>query len=440
MSHRRTLLVPILLLLLVPAGLRSDDTAANPADLYAILVEVFPESHPKLFKQDPVDLNGGEIAMARIYGVLKGRGFDDANITVFYHDGKLEPDWTEKKAGTQLKMLRENQFKGKSRSAASPANVMKAVNDVKAKLDDNDQFVFWMGVHGAPNGTVALKGGMWSVNSMHSTFSGMKSKTNIILTDSCYSGQIVDKINIDNAVIYSTTQSNTTGCIDRNHSGCADFMECKADDKFDKDRNGFVCANEAFDGAKGIAEEYKIELNNYLRKGYKQPRRISLETARGTSLIPKMKVGSRFKKAALGVPGKGGKAGKSKKKGGRKRSKGGSAEKLMKQAELWESGQNYVEAIECYRQVAEGGSEHADDAKKKMEELLSDPEIAAAWEKHEAEEKLDEDVTKAREWLRFKEYEKAIECAQKVVDAAPDSKQAKQAKKIIRDAKKALGK
>jgi tetratricopeptide (TPR) repeat protein len=114
-------------------------------------------------------------------------------------------------------------------------------------------------------------------------------------------------------------------------------------------------------------------------------------------------------------------------------------EALMKKAALLESGKDYLSAIDLYQQVVQMGkaSRHADEAAEKVKKFLSDGDIAAEYDKVLKERQLDSDLAMADSYMAAGHYDKVVECCEKVISAAPDSKQARAAKELLEEAKRA---
>jgi hypothetical protein len=239
--RRRAVIVVAALVLVVLVGSDYSDARFydNPVDCYALLVVAANDTNTTIHRNlDPVDVNGSLCALARCYGALREAGYEDSKIIVLYCSGGLQPNWSEKKNAKYVKMLKNKHFK-RQNMGANKANIQSAMNTIKQKLDDNDQFVFWINTHGAANGTLMMAPrGQWSTGEIQNTFTGLKSKTNYLLFDSCFSGQILDRTDISNAYMFSTTGSNSPGWVDRNFTNCAYFLECKNNKKFASRRDG----------------------------------------------------------------------------------------------------------------------------------------------------------------------------------------------------------
>ncbi|MHC4606975.1 MAG: hypothetical protein ACYTAF_08545, partial [Planctomycetota bacterium] len=185
MAYRRFLLVPMAVFAVLLAGTASTDAdplADNPQNYYAIIAVAMTDTNAKLHSNlDPIDVNGAEIALAKAYGALITAGFEDKNITIMYNNGRMEPDWGEKEAAEWFSRMKKNHFGG-NRLSSSRQNIEQVVNAVKGKLDENDQFLFYVLCHGAANGMHALTGSNWGLRSMKNLFSDLKSKTNYFCT------------------------------------------------------------------------------------------------------------------------------------------------------------------------------------------------------------------------------------------------------------------
>ncbi len=439
MAKRRALLVLCLvaLVLFLSAGDSEARFFTNPVDCYAVLVVAANDTNATIHKNlDPIDVNGAEIALARIYAVLKDSGYKDSNITVLYCNGRLEPDWSEKKNAGQFEMLKKHHF-SVERKAATKAGISGAVGEVKKKLDNNDQFVFWIIAHGSAMGSLMLaRHQMWSSRDIGTTFSGLKSNSNWILIDSCFSGSILDRVDIDNAVILSATTNRTPGWVDNQFSNCARFIESKANKELDANKDGIVGCHEAYDETKKKAQEYDVFLRDYVKTKYNPPRRIPRGIIDKTSIIPQMEVGPDFVKSGLGPDAKADTSAVGEKTRTRPRRDPG--EILMKRAGLYEKGREYVCAIDLYTKVAEMGkkSRFSKKAAEEAGRLLSDEKIAAAYKEAKFQKQLDDNIAMAESLILGSRYDEAIKHCEKVIELAPGSKQAKRARELIEQIEK----
>ncbi len=424
-----TALAALLAALLFFSGDLSAEFFDNPVDCYALLVVAASDTNTTIHRNlDPIDVNASLVGLARIYTALKDAGFDDSKIIVLYCEGGLQPNWQEKKCSKCFKTLKKH-FERQNMDATA-ANINSAVASLKEKLDSNDQFLFWINTHGAANGTLMMaRHGKWATNEIQNTFTGLKSKTNYLLFDSCFSGQIVDKVFVDNAVIFSTTGSNSPGWVDRTFTNCANYVECLIDKKYDKDKNGFVDHEEAFNASKAAAQEYEPKWRDYIKNKYRPPRPAPPGTVQRTSIIPKFKVGNSFVDAALGSAKSGDK--KAPVKTGRtvKRSEDPGKD-LLKKARLHESGRDYITAIEIYKRIAGMGksSMYSKEAKKKIDGLLAKKEVAAEYEEHMKQQQLTEDLAMAESFALAGRFDDVIEYCNKVIKASPGSSEGKSAK------------
>jgi tetratricopeptide (TPR) repeat protein len=216
------------------------------------------------------------------------------------------------------------------------------------------------------------------------------------------------------------------------------------DENNDKDGNGYVDADEAFKATDKIAEKYFPKLMDYIKTKYKPAKPVPRSLMNATNIRPKIWIGPQFKMAKLGPPVEGdGTAKKGKKKRGRKKRGGGSRDpgkKVMTQAQLWESGQNYNKAIDLYKQVVSMGEQtkYAKEAQECIDELLADPEIAAAYEAYQKEQKIEETLAMAQSLYLAGQHDEALKYCDEVMEKAPDTKHAKEAKKLKREIEKQL--
>ncbi len=410
----------------------------NPVDCYALIMAAANDTNTTIHKKlDPIDVNGAEVSLSRVYGALIKAKFKRNHIVILYCDGKLQPNWAEKKNRKYFKMMKKYHF-DKQPLAATKQNIDSVMNQFKQKLDENDQFVFYIITHGAANGTLQLdRRGSWPTSQIQQTFSGLKSKTNYILFDSCYSGKILDDVNIPNAFIFSTTGNRSPGWVDRNFSNCAYFLEMKLKKSNDKDKDGIVDCEEAFDATKKFAEKYDKEWRKYISTKYKPPKPTPPGIMAKASIIPCMEIGETFEINQLG-PGT--KSSSKKRAARKKRVRKDPGERYMKRAEGYVKSKKYVKAIETYEKVRKMGkrTKLADEAAGKMKKLLENEETAAAYKEAKRIEKLESNLAMAESYFLSSAFDKVIEYCKKVIEAAPDSEQAKKAKKLMKDAENAM--
>lgn len=442
--NRKWRMLSITAAIILAVLLASDRTDAkfyeNPVDCYALLVVAANDTNSTIHRNlDPIDVNGSLVGLSRIYGALIEAGFEDSKIVVLYCSGGLQPDWSEKKNAKYIKLLKKNHF-NRPNMDANKANINSAVASVKEKLDENDQFVFWINTHGAANGTLMMAPrGQWGTGEIQQTFTGLKSSTNYILFDSCFSGQILDRCDIPNAVMFSTTGSNSPGWVDRNFTNCATYLESLNDKKHDKNKDGVVDCDEAFKVTHSYATEYEPKLKQYLKSNYRPPKPAPPGAIDRSSIIPKIEVGDSFERRQLGLPKGGGKAIAAKPARKRTARKKDPGEALMKKAKLYESGQDWVTVIDIYDKVANMGerSKHAKEARQKLDRLLAKPEVKAEYETARKQKQLEEDLLMAESYALAGRYDEVAKYCQKVIDAAPGSNEAKKAKILIDWAKEA---
>ncbi|MHC4607128.1 MAG: tetratricopeptide repeat protein [Planctomycetota bacterium] len=108
--------------------------------------------------------------------------------------------------------------------------------------------------------------------------------------------------------------------------------------------------------------------------------------------------------------------------------------KLMEQAKLWESGRNFNRAVDLYRQVVAMGEKtgYAEEARERLDEILSDPETAEAYEAYRKERDLDEMLEKARSHHRAGRTGEALRCCDELLRKSPDGRQAREARELKR--------
>jgi tetratricopeptide (TPR) repeat protein len=210
------------------------------------------------------------------------------------------------------------------------------------------------------------------------------------------------------------------------------------DKKNDKNKDGIVDYKEAFNVTHSNAKEYEPKLKQYLKTNYRPPKPTPPGIIDRSSIIPKMKCGDSFVPARLGPP-KSGEKTTTKKRRRPSRSKKDPGEALMKKAALYESGHDWVTAIDIYKKVSAMGerSRRSKEATRKLDKLLSNKKIKAEYDEANKEKQLAEDLAMAESFILAGRYDEAIEYAEKVINAAPESSQAKKAKILLKGAKEA---
>jgi tetratricopeptide (TPR) repeat protein len=415
-----SIVILIALLVTVPAVAVQDSSVER----YAVIMVGSDDTNSVLHQRlDPIDVNGAEIALARVYGALKTVSFKDENIRVLYVGGGDKLDWSESSNQNWFAEMKKHHFSGKYPNSARKNNVSSCINAFKAKADANDIFVFYLVTHGAPNGTVQLPGGMWAPREMQSCFGGFKSKTNILMLDTCHSGSTLNKLNLPNFVLYATTGSRSTGWVDRKFSNCANYIECKINKSLDKSGDGIVDYQEAFNEAKRLAAVYDPWLRNYCKNQYKPPRPPPPGALASMSLVPVIIPGKQYVKANLG-PLKSGTA----KKKRRGRDPGKSS---FEKAEKYEGDGKFDKALSYYAKVAGYGdrTDYAEDAAKKIEEILADEEKSAKIKDSYKARAL---VAAAEAYFEYGNKEKAKALCEKVISDYPDTKSVKTAKRLLK--------
>jgi len=305
MDQRRMLLVPAAFLLLLAAGAAraADRPSADPVHGYAVLVLATEETNATLNKHlDPQDVNTMEIVLARVYGALVRAGFKDENITVLYASGGVKPDPAEQRCAGQFKRLADKHF-NRADYEATRENVLSALRACRQKADANDQLVFWILVNGWPNGALSLAKVTYLIpREMEAELKGLRSRRNYLLFEGCFSGTILERTNMDHAVMVSATGAQTPGWVDRDFSNCATFLESMLDPKCDQDGNGVVDCREAFAATLARAKNYEPIVKKHLEDGHKQPG-VPRDVLLRSSVIPTMRIGERFVSAAMGPQG-----------------------------------------------------------------------------------------------------------------------------------------
>lgn len=275
----------------------------NKVERYTLLIVAANDTNPKIHGNlDPIDVNTDIAAVAKIYAVLKANGYEDKNIYILYAEKSNEFDWTEKTNSEEIKDIKKNHFSNKYDNEASKENITKRINEIKKKVDDNDRFIFYLHTHGAPKtGTLQLAaGGKWTTKEIQKALEGFKSKTNIFIFASCFSGVILNATDFDNAVSFAITSSKTPGWADRTFCNGANFIQALANKNLDKNKNNIIEAKEAFEEVEKIAKEYEPKWREYVKTKYKPNKPTPRGVMESCSIIPKIKIGKNYEEANLG--------------------------------------------------------------------------------------------------------------------------------------------
>jgi len=430
---RRISLSLLVLLLLISS------VSADEVEKYALLVigcaDTNVKVHPDL---DPIDVNASWVNLARLYGTLIECGFKDKDIRILYDTGRIQPDWSEKKHNKELRRIRKYHYSGQYSTVASQANINAIMEFFKKKVDENDIFVFYIMTHGAPSGVVQLAGrSKWTPAQIQAALSGLKSRSNIFCFETCHSGAILNRTNFPNAVCVAAAPATTPGWVDRNFANCVNFVVAKANKKFDKNKDGVVDVNEAFAETKRRAAEYEPEWRKYMKTKYKFPKHspVPRSMADKTSLTPVMKVGSKYLEKNLFDTKKAKK--KTKKKVITKKKtedrKDVYLKRLSKAEELLKEGKVY-EAYKSYERLARvSDKEVAEEAKKRLEELMSDEKTSEEIKKAKEHESVKRKLSMARNYMDNRMFDKAEEICEEVIEKYPSTGYAEEAEKLLKE-------
>ena len=265
---------------------------------YALLVLATDETNPTLpRKPGPEEANITEIVLARVYGTLLRAGFMDENITVLYASGREKMDAQEQRYAEMFKRLNTEHFE-RPHYEATRDNVIRAIEHYGQKIGTNDPFVFWILAHGWRNGALSLEDCTYLLpREIEAAVKRLKSRSNYLLFDCCYSGSILDTLTLDNALMFSTTGSNTRGMLAADFSNCAAFLENLADSSCELDVNDRMDCQKAFSATLAAAQKYNVP-------GDRQPDDNPGEEhgAQPSGKIPKMKIGDLFMPASFHRP------------------------------------------------------------------------------------------------------------------------------------------
>jgi tetratricopeptide (TPR) repeat protein len=317
----------------------------------------------------------------------------------------------------------------------------------KQKVDENDIFIFYIMTHGHPAAVVQLaRKQMWKAEEIQTALSGLKSKTNIFCFETCHAGAILNKVDFPNAVCVAAAPAETPGWVDRNFANCVNFIEAKADTKNDKNSDGVVDVNEAFEVVKKKAAEYEPKWREYLKTKYKMPKNspVPPNMLDKTSLNAVLKSGKEYvEKNLFGVTKEVAKKIEEKKKPVEKKiSAEGekpveeSDKTLLEQADALLKEGKQLEAYRIYERLSSSkDSNVAAEAKNKMDELLKDEKFAASLKEMKEKEDVEKKLATARNYVENKMFDKARQLCEEVLEKYPNTEYAEEAKKILDEIK-----
>ena len=275
---------------------------SNPIEKHALLVCSATETNTQYNQGDidPIDVDLDTVSLSKIYKTLKNNGFKDGNIKILYSSDGRTMNFEEKVNHEILQEIKEKHFNGQYKNDATEKNINITLEDYKKKIDYNDEFVFYLSCHGRLTGTQHLgdfgRGDTLTTDELKSSLDGFNSRSNLFFFVSCYSGVILEKIDIENACMVSATQNHTLGWVDRNFDIASIYLQKKYDPNSDRNKDGFVDAQEAYEKAVEEAVYYNKELTDYFLNVYIGPifEGSAENNLKKLSLIPKIEVGKFF--------------------------------------------------------------------------------------------------------------------------------------------------
>ncbi|MCX7703102.1 MAG: hypothetical protein N2234_03235 [Planctomycetota bacterium] len=438
--YKRYLIPVSLFLVFLPVTFLSADEVEKYALLVIGCADTNTQLHPDL---DPIDQNASEVQLGKLYGILTKCGFEDKNIRVLYAERGLQPNWNETSYGKELARIRKNHFNGQYDNTASKENIDALMAYFKQKVDENDIFIFYIMTHGHPSAVVQLAGKrMWKAEEMQTALSGLKSKTNIFCFETCHSGAILNRTDFPNAVCVAAAPAETPGWVDRTFANCVNFIEAKADTANDKNKDGKVDPNEAFEVTKKKAADYEQKWREYLKTKYKMPKNspVPPNMVDKTSLNAVLEVGKDYEERSLFTANKEPVKKIVEKSGEKKHTP--LPEKTENDSELLERADSLLregkqlEAYELYERLSTSKDEKiAEQAKQRKEELLKDEKFVSLLEEAHQKEQVEKKLASARNYLENRMLEKARAICEEVIKENNGTKYAEEAQKLLEEIK-----
>ncbi len=267
----------------------------NPVDRYALLVFSATDQNSKYTSRAS---DSDTIALAKVYKALISNGYSDSHIFILYSWRGKTPNFEMIKDKDLASRLKDNHFQSNYYNEARESNIEQILDALKERVDGNDKFVFYImaqGMNYSVYNCIQLEsGGRIFLYELQSYLKGWKSSSNWFVIMSCYSGNLIDLCDVDNACLVASSETGKLAWADRNWCTGERFITYMADKKHDSDRDGVVETGEVIDKLCEDADIYWAYLKWYITKYYKS----ELE-ADDISLQPKIKVGKNFKEANL---------------------------------------------------------------------------------------------------------------------------------------------
>jgi len=265
---------------------------------YALLVLADVGTNPQRNKAvDPSDFNVPELALVRVYGALLKAEFRDENLTILYAHDAARLDLSEPRYPDLCKRLNDKDLNNLNNAHhdATTVNVLRELDLYAAKATEKDPFVFWVCAHGWQNGALSLEGTTYlRRREMHASPKRFRSRSLYLLFDCCHSGAILERVPLDNALMFAATGPSTVSAMTRDFSNCARFLESLTDPLCDTDHNGTLDCSEAFAATLTAAREYDPILQSHAKEDRTRGR-IKEEV----STTPLIRAGPRFVETSL---------------------------------------------------------------------------------------------------------------------------------------------
>lgn len=267
----------------------------NEIESYAVLVYSLTDQNSKYMKNAS---DADTIALAKVYKALTDSGYLDRHIFILYSWRGRTPNFEIVKDKELASRLENNHFKNNYYNEARESNIESVLDALKERVDDNDKLVFYIMAHGVKydvHNCICLEsGGKIYPYELQSYLDGWKSRSNWFVIMSCYSGNLIDLCNVDNACLVAGAETGKLAWADRDWCTGERFVTYLGDKKNDADGDGVVESNEVMDELCFDADIYWAYLRWYIGKYYKDELK-----ADDISLQPKIKVGKNFKEANL---------------------------------------------------------------------------------------------------------------------------------------------
>ena len=219
---------------------------------YAVLI-VTDDFHNSTYPSDSFDKgtrNSFLLALSEVYSSLIDLDFSAENISVLYTNGKVESAEVARTPSVQ-RLMRQEGVEGKLPSA-SLENITQELSQAHNALRKNDQLIVVLFGHNYKEGertyfNIPTDGPNTRLYAKQVDQLGKETKgQQLYIIDACYSGMWGEKLGNGNRTILTSSSANSPGITSRTDNFASYVLEAATDSTNDTNKDGKICANEAF--------------------------------------------------------------------------------------------------------------------------------------------------------------------------------------------------